>query len=59
MGRPERVVKFSLRSAEGLVFVSDIFASILEPTKNQAKAGAGTACRAPTGNRLQLASAEK
>src|SRR5580698_7677744 len=49
MGRPERVVKCSLRSAGGLVLVSDIFASISLANKNETKARAGTACRAPTG----------
>jgi hypothetical protein len=49
MGKPERVVKCSLRSAAGLVFVSDILSQSFEPMVNTKK-GAGQA----PGNRLQL-----
>src|SRR5271165_551844 len=49
-GRPESVVKCSLRSAGGFVFVLDIFASIISwGNKNKATERAGTVCRAPTG----------
>src|SRR5579872_5936887 len=39
MGSPERVVKCSLRSARGLVFVSDIFAPIFGASQERQKPG--------------------